>query len=186
MPEENILPLEIEDKVNHPELEAMMEAFGSQFFLSAEEFNRFKEGVNQLYTVFQNNAGVVNDATPEIKGILQLTNDLGGTATNPTVPTKISKPIELPPAGEILVIAIDENGNTVPIPTKEVFHVDQIDTPYNTINDLVNTGEYSTANGYTKGTQIICPGVIPPRVYLKTGDNDTDWLVINGATLPLE
>ncbi|OIQ22213.1 MAG: hypothetical protein BM557_02215 [Flavobacterium sp. MedPE-SWcel] len=127
----------------------------------------------------------VQDATSEQKGILQLTGDLGGTSENPTVPNKVDKPSPLPSAGEIVVVGVDDQGNSTSIPTKEVFHVDQINTPYETINDLVNTGNYSTANGYTKGTQVICPGVIPPRVYLKIGDNDTNWIVFNGATIPL-
>lgn len=97
--------------------------------------------------------------------------------------TKIPLPAELPASEE--VVKIDENGNSSTIPTYEFFKVDLTNTEYTTIDELVNIGGYSVANGYIKGTQIVCPAIVSPKIYLKTGDNDTDWKVINLSAIPL-
>lgn len=98
--------------------------------------------------------------------------------------TKIPLPAELPTSEE--VVKLDENGNSSTIPTYEFFKIDATNTDYSSINDLIQIGGYSTENGYIKGTQIICPLTTPPIMYMKTGDNDTDWIVFNGVKLPLE
>lgn len=185
MPEENYLPIDIEDKFDSPELIALIQAYGSQSVLTAEEFNQFKRGVNHLYQVFIDNAGVVLDADAQTKGVLKLAGDLSGTAEAPTVPglaNKVDKPA-LP--GNNAVLIITTTGSSTTAETYEFLKPDPTNVPYNTINELINDGGYSNANNVLKGTQVMCPNLDPPRMYFKYGDNDTEWKVFYGNNLPL-
>lgn len=97
--------------------------------------------------------------------------------------TKIPLPAELPASEE--VVKLDENGNSSTIPTYEFFKVDPTNTAYTTIDELVNIGGYSVVNGIIKGVQILCPNIDPPRIYVRYGEADTDWKVINLTTIPI-
>lgn len=43
------LPLEFDDKVNHPELEAFFQQFGLEKYISAPEFNKMRDAINELF-----------------------------------------------------------------------------------------------------------------------------------------
>ncbi|GGB83109.1 hypothetical protein GCM10007424_23910 [Flavobacterium suaedae] len=97
--------------------------------------------------------------------------------------TKIPLPAQLPASEE--VVKLDQNGNSTTIPTYEFFKVDPTNTEYATIDELVNIGGHSIANGIIKGVQIMCPNINPPRIYVRYGDNETDWQVINLTIIPV-
>jgi hypothetical protein len=176
-----VFPLPIENKVDHPSLVAMVQAFGSMYFLNAEEFMMLRDGLNELHATFQENAGLVNDASPTERGILKLAGDLAGTADAPTVPNKLNKP-QLP--AELALISYGPDGQTGTLVAKEFDIFDDTITEYATINELVTIGGYSQDNGYTKGTRVICGKLQPPVIYHKYDNTDTAWIKVQAAAIP--
>ncbi|OIQ16542.1 MAG: hypothetical protein BM557_09515 [Flavobacterium sp. MedPE-SWcel] len=123
-------------------------------------------------------------------GDLEATDFVASTNSNVIadldLQNKVDKPSPLPSTGEIVVVGVDDQGNSTSIPTKELFIIDETTTPYNSIDALINIGGYSAANGFVKGTQIVCKELPSPKIYLKTGDNDTDWTTLQLSNIPLE
>jgi hypothetical protein len=172
---DNLLPISIEDKENHPELVALVAAFGSKYFLSAEEFNAFRDGVNELYTVWIENAALVNPASALVRGILKLAGDFGGTADNPKLKfltdfidatATISRAVIISPQGALGVTTIMEYE----------FFDDGLDG-YPTLASLqVNFPSQQGNIVRAQGFQVVCWNMANPTIYKKTGDSDENWM----------
>ena len=120
-------------------------------------------------------------------GLLQFTSDdllpffSSSQADTSLLDEKLNKPASTPVTEEAVTV---EGGITKTKKLKQFFIVDETASAFNTVDELVNIGKYSTANGFTKGTKIYFPNLTPPRIYTKFGNEDTKWLVTNTTQLP--
>lgn len=170
------LPINIPDKIDSPDRQALIAAYGSQYFLSADEFNRFKAGVNALYQVFIDHGGTVAAATGLIKGILKLAGDFGGTADEPRLKKILDLAVANAPKRLVSVVA-DGSLQAEEIMVFEV--IDNTTSGFSSLSAL--SSAYPASSGLKKGFTVVCPLMAQPTVYKKCSDGDDTWLKWNAV-----